>query len=416
VNDTAVAAQRSRGMRDLLPEEMARVRAVEDAFVQTCRAWGYSEIRTPAIEPLHLFTAAGTLSPQTLDRVYSFLDWDGWTGERVVLRPDSTIPAARLYAEHMDGQRDGGRIAKMFYAQNVFRFTDDGADREEAQCGVELIGAAGPQCDVELTQLALSVLDSIGLKGELHLSHTGIARAVMAAAGLSPEEQSVAYDRLLDGDFAVIDEVEARLPALNAPLRMLFEVSGHSAAFVTNLRETVGAAIPGLAAPLEELRVIVDAVQQLGHEPRIDALLARNFEYYTGVVFKIFVEGERVITGGRYDGLLELVSGRATPASGFGLYVRNAATLLTSKAQGAAPIVIVSTSDTAGRALADAYSLADELRKSGWRVATIDDEQLTATARVIVSASAPAYAVTIDGATTTHEDTAAVLRAVGAPR
>ena len=55
----------------------------------------------PLIEPLHLFTSAGTLSPQTLDRVYSFLDWDGWSGERVVLRPDSTIPAARLYAEHL---------------------------------------------------------------------------------------------------------------------------------------------------------------------------------------------------------------------------------------------------------------------------------------------------------------------------
>jgi histidyl-tRNA synthetase len=182
------------------------------------------------------------------------------------------------------------------------------------------------------------------------------------------------------------------------------------------LRETVGAAIPGLAAPLEELRVIVDAVQQLGHEPRIDALLARNFEYYTGVVFKIFVEGERIITGGRYDGLLELVSGRATPASGFGLYVRNAATLLTSKAQGAVPLVVVSAGDTAGRALADAYSLADELRKSGWRVATIDDEQLTATARVVVSASAPTYTVTIDGTANAHEDAGAVVRAIGAPR
>ena len=123
------ATQRSRGMRDLLPDEMDRLRAVEDAFASACRAWGYREIRTPVIEPLHLFTSAGTLSPRTLDRVYSFLDWDGWSGERVVLRPDSTIPAARLYAERLDG----GRVAKLFYSQNVFRFTDDGSSREEWQ-------------------------------------------------------------------------------------------------------------------------------------------------------------------------------------------------------------------------------------------------------------------------------------------
>ena len=139
---------------------MERLRAVEDAFRATCRAWGYREIRTPVIEPLHLFTSAGTLSPQTLDRVYSFLDWDGWSGERVVLRPDSTIPAARLYAEHLRG--DG--IAKLCYSQDVFRFTDDGSSREEWQCGVELIGDTGVRGDVELVLLALEVLKPLGLR------------------------------------------------------------------------------------------------------------------------------------------------------------------------------------------------------------------------------------------------------------
>ena len=131
--------ERVRGMRDLLPPDMDRVRFVEATFAAACRAWGYREIRTPVIEPLYLFTAAGTLSPKTLDNVYSFLDWDGWSGERVVLRPDSTIPAARLYAEHLAGSD----VAKLFYRQNIFHFTDDGSSREEWQCGVELIGAAG---------------------------------------------------------------------------------------------------------------------------------------------------------------------------------------------------------------------------------------------------------------------------------
>src|SRR4029079_2232923 len=125
----------------------------------------------------------------------------------------STIPAARLYAERMDG----GRIAKLFYSQNVFRFTDDGSSREEWQCGVELIGDTGAHGDVELVLLALETLRPLGLPDvKIRMSHAGIVRAVLAAAGLTPEEQSAAYDRLLDGDARVVDEVEARLPQINA--------------------------------------------------------------------------------------------------------------------------------------------------------------------------------------------------------
>ena len=86
---------RSSGMRDLGPQEMQRFRRVERAFLDVCARHEYREIRTPALEPLHLYTATGALSPQLLDGVYSFLDWDGWSGERVVLRPDSTVPAAQ---------------------------------------------------------------------------------------------------------------------------------------------------------------------------------------------------------------------------------------------------------------------------------------------------------------------------------
>src|SRR5205814_3207686 len=126
---------RCRGMRDLLPADMLRFRYIERAFREEMLAWGYDEIRTPTIERLHLFTSAGTLSPQLLDRVYSFLDWDGWSGERVVLRPDATIPVARLYRESLE--RD---TAKLAYVTNIFRFSQDDEPREVWQCGAELIG------------------------------------------------------------------------------------------------------------------------------------------------------------------------------------------------------------------------------------------------------------------------------------
>jgi len=94
---------RCKGMRDLLPDDMAKFRQIEEVFRHCSTKWGYEEVRTPMLEYLHLFTATGTLTAGMLGRVYSFLDWDGWSGERVVLRPEGTIPAARLYLEDFAG-------------------------------------------------------------------------------------------------------------------------------------------------------------------------------------------------------------------------------------------------------------------------------------------------------------------------
>lgn len=312
----ALETMRARGMRDLAPDEMDRVRRVEDTFGENCQLWGYREIRTPVIEPLHLFTAAGTLSPKMLDTVYSFLDWDGWSGERVVLRPDSTIPAARLYAERY---RD---VAKLFYRQNIFRFTDDGSSREEWQCGVELIGDTGAAGDIELVLLAMETLAPLGLpRLTVRVSHAGIARAVLAATGLPADDQSRAYDRLLDGDLSVVDEIEARLPQLNAPLRLLFEVEGAGSAYIANVRSAIAPTLPELTTVFDELGVVVGELEACGVAPIVQAVLARSFEYYSGVVFKIYTDGARVCSGGRYDHLVGLIGGRPAQASGFAHYV-----------------------------------------------------------------------------------------------
>lgn len=362
-----VETQRARGMRDLLPDDMQRVRAVEDAFGATCRAWGYREIRTPVVEPLHLFTAAGTLSPQTLDRVYSFLDWDGWSGERVVLRPDSTIPAARLYAE---GLRGG--LAKLFYRQSVFRFTDDGSSREEPQCGVELIGETGMNGDVELVLLALGALEAMQLTQPptVRLSHAGIVRAVLRAAGLSAEEQSEAYDRLLDGDMSVVDEVEARLPQLDAALRLLFNVEGTGRGYVTNLRRSFADALPQLLAPLDELAFVVRVLDALGVTPRIEAVLARSFEYYSGIVTRYDINGRRIGGGGRYDDLLREMGGANVRASGFALDV-DALGVHVHNAEPSADRVLVETDGETPDLVAARYEAARRLRAAGVLTDTI---------------------------------------------
>lgn len=405
------SSMRSRGMRDVLPAEMDRVRSVEDAFASTCQAWGYREIRTPVIEPLHLFTSAGTLSPKMLDTVYSFLDWDGWSGERVVLRPDSTIPAARLYAERLGG----GRVAKLFYNQDIFRFTDDGASREEWQCGVELIGDTGVAGDVELVLLAIETLAPLGLPPlTVRLSHAGLVRAVLAAAGMAADEQSAAYDRLLDGDLSVVDEVESRLPQLNAPLRLLFEVEGAGSGYIANLRGALASAVPALVPALDNLAFIVAALEARGVAPVIQSVLARSFEYYSGLVFKIYAGGERICSGGRYDELVALVGDAGVPASGFAHYVSPLVAQLPqiTEKRGIAEIV-VQASEATPESIAQAYAVAAELREADFHTETTVGMDSTPTHHLICGAGMRDFTLVSPGSERTFDTLDAVIEALG---
>ena len=365
---------RCRGMRDLLPEAMARFRQVEAEFRQVCQGWGYQEVRTPTIEHLWLFTAAGTLSPHMLGRVYSFLDWDGWSGERVVLRPDATIPTVRLYVEHLRHRR----LAKLYYVQNVFRFAEGEESREDWQCGVELIGDSQPQGDIELALVGLEVLNRLGLgPAELRLSHPGIVRAVLAKAGLEAGQQLTLYDRILDGDLSAFQEVQERLPQVGTSLQLLLGDEGEGTAYLVNIRSAFAKAIPELAQPIDELAAVAGALEELGCRCRIATALVRNFEYYTGPVFHFLVGGEKVGGGGRYDSLIGLVGGQEVPASGFALDASKLASLLAGgeKAEARA-VVSVRPARPEAKVLAAAFRAAAALRQRGWvaQVATHSQE------------------------------------------
>ncbi len=318
---------RSNGMRDLGPGDMARFRRIEARFLEAAAAAGYREIRTPTIEPLHLFTAAGTLSPQALDRVYSFLDWDGWSGERVVLRPDATVAVARWYAEQ--GRAAGGTAEqRVSYVQPVYRFAADG-DREVWQCGVELFGAGGATADAELLLLARDTLGALGIDAvSCDLAHAGLVRLAFAAAGLSVTEQIEAYDRVLEGDPGVTADLVASHPQGAAALRLLSEVDGISVGYVANLRAAVLPVIPAAAAALEELEAAARALEAAGVPFRVRAGTARSFEYYSGITFRFTAAGRDCISGGRYDGLAETIGGVAAPGCGWGADLLGLADLL----------------------------------------------------------------------------------------
>jgi len=305
-------------MRDLSPAEMGVFRLIEGVFRQACLNWGYREVRTPTLEYLHLFTSVGTLTPGMLGRVYSFLDWDGWSGERVVLRPDGTIPVARLYIDSMETEK----LAKLFYVANTFIFEATGRkNRERWQCGAELIGVSSPLADVELALLVLEVLKNLKIDGvKLKLSHAGLIRALLVRLGLSSEEQVRVFDRILDGDGKALAELglgPAELETLSALLGLRVASSG----FVKRLESLLGPDLSGLKPGIDDLISIAELLEALGADYQIELASGRGFEYYTGVIFQIFKGRDKIGGGGRYDALIPLMGARDIPASGIALYL-----------------------------------------------------------------------------------------------
>jgi len=355
--------QRCKGTRDLSPEEMTRFRLIEGAFRDCCLKWGYEEVKTPTLEYLHLFTSTGTLTPSMLGKVYSFLDWDGWSGERVVLRPDGTIPVARLY---IDSMQDKG-LAKLFYVTNIFRFEETGKEaRDRWQGGAELIGVSSPLADIELIMLALEILSKVGIKDiELRLSHAGLVRALLARLELSPGEQTKIFDQILDGDIEALARIKPEKPELGRALSSLLDLKGKSSGFLKNLKSLFTQDLPELEPPLNDFVNIVDLLEAMGYRYQIDITSVRGFEYYTGVIFQLFIGEDKVGGGGRYDALIPLMGGGDIPASGFGLYFDHLMNLIepATLAKPLAQRVLVKAEP---EVLKRGFALANYLREAGY--------------------------------------------------
>ena len=356
-------SQKCKGARDLLPDDMERFRQVEDAFRASCLNWGYREIRTPTLEYIHLFTAAGTLTPAMLGRVYSFLDWDGWGGERVVLRPDGTIPAARLYSENLAGQK----IARLYYITNVFAFEETGAEnREKWQCGVELLGDCDRISDSEVITLALEIARSMGLaQPELKLSHAGILKALIGELKLDADARAALLDEILEGNWQAFGGVKSKNQAVLDAISTLMKLKGKSSGFLANLKAmpSVSKAVKKEIDGFAEVTALLDT---MGVSYSIDFTSIRGFEYYTGLCFKITSGGARICSGGRYDNLIGLVGGNDIPACGFAFYLDPITAMVKPLSlQKAEKTVSVKASQRSLSTIKTAFELAAALRTAG---------------------------------------------------
>ncbi len=365
----------ARGMRDLLPDEMRAFRRVEDAFRAATQRWGYQEIRTPTVESYSLFSAAGALPPQMLSRVYSFLDWDGWSGERIVLRPDSTIPVARAAAN-----AGLSLPARLFYVQSVMRFSSEEREGEDWQYGVEYLDAPAAIGDLEVVAVACETLDALGIEPEVRLAHVGLSRAVVDALGpLGESESRHLLENVTAEGLNALRSAAAGHPAASAFLAAALGPSG-SITLLDNLTALTRTGLPGAQQPLAELRDVATALQNAGRGVHIDLGMARDFEYYTGVVFDVVSGDDGWGSGGRYS---PNVPGAATSACGLGLEATKLIDHVTGSTRKRTVVSVVPASEAL---LSEAMKVARALHKNGIS-ASLATSESEYTIAVVVSES-----------------------------
>ena len=356
------------GMRYYIGGEARLRRAVEDTTMSVFDGWAYEEVVTPSVDYYSLFEQG--MGHAEAHRAFRFTDTDG---HLLALRPDVTSSVARAAATLL---ADRPRPLRLCYAAPVFRQQQQSHAewrRESTQLGCELIGAGGPAADLEGLAMAAEILSRLGLreKYRITINSVEIFNGIAERLGLNDDSREQMR--------ALIDTREARelqrflhSHATSEEERTVFarltqltgkgDILAQARQVITNERSV---------AALDALETIWQVIDALGLSDSFDIDLGdvSQLDYYTGLIFKIFIygAGARVGRGGRYDRLIGNFGG-GEPAIGFILDL-DALTDVLARSEGPSMTtsneepVTIAESDLRARFLA-----AQKLRAKGRRV------------------------------------------------
>ena len=314
------------GTRDRLFSECLERRQVQSALVELFRRRGCTEVITPEVEYYDLFVRSGNPIPQ--EAMLKIIDR---SGRIMVMRPDCTAPIARVAATKL---KHLPLPQRLYYQQTVFRdhLAHGGGSREIAQCGVEMIGAVGEKADLEMVAMAVDALRCCGLEQfHIELGHAGFYRTLAGRMHMGPEELERLRAAIEGKNFALLNDLlePYRGEAAYAALRRLPYLFGG----VEVLDEAQ--ALAGRCGSLDHLRRLYTELWAAGYGDcvRFDLGLVHQLDYYTGLVFRGYAAGAGapVLSGGRYDGLMEQF-GRKAEAIGFAVDVDAVGACLTVEA------------------------------------------------------------------------------------
>ena len=345
-----------RGTQDLLPEAARRHRRVGETARVFAELYGFLEIATPIFEFKDVFARPiGEHTDIVAKEMYTFTDRGG---EEVTLRPENTAGVVRAVLSNGLVQ---SLPLKFFYEGPMFRYErpQKGRFRQFHQIGIELIGVAQPQADIEVLALGRRILDALGM-GE---------RTVLELNTLGDAESRAAYRQALVSYLSVrtseLSEDSRRRLKRN-PLRVLDSKEEPDQHVIRDAPVFADYQNAESRRFFDQVRTGLD---RLGIAYRLNPRLVRGLDYYTHTAFE-FVTTDlgtqgTVMGGGRYDGLIEMMGGPAVPGVGWAAGVERLAMLMPEPLPLRSPVAMVPIGE-AGEMVAS--KLAEELRDHGLAV------------------------------------------------
>jgi len=305
--------QTVRGMRDLLPEDAETLNFVMGEARETAKLYGYREVITPVIEPYELLSAKS--GEEIRSRMFTFKDLGNRT---VALRPEFTSSIARLVTTELKNEPKPLRTLSV---GSVYRYDEPqrGRYREFYQSDFELIGTSNPEADAEIILLTDRLMRAAGLRNyAFKLGHVGVIRGILSQENVDEKTQNAILQRMdkkeFDEAFKLVESEECL-----STLRGSLELKSDD---VFKTVERIKSHVEGYckaAESAEDLKSILKLVTEGGCPVQtVDPAFARGLEYYTGMIFEVYIPELDIALGGggRYDKLIELFGGEPTPATG----------------------------------------------------------------------------------------------------
>jgi histidyl-tRNA synthetase len=307
-----------RGMRDFLPEQAEMLRNIEGKARRVAKLYGYKEIVTPVVESYDLLTAKA--GEEVKSRMFLFKDLGG---RAVALRPEFTASVARLVASTL---RNEPKPLRLFCIGSIYRYDEPqrGRYREFWQSNYELMGSNRPEADAEILILTDALMRQAGLKKYVFkVGHIGVLRGILTQEKVDEKTQNAVLQLM---DKKQYDDALALLANSGTPqectsiIRKLVGLKGSNILEVVERTKTLVNDYAQSVDAMENLKEVLELVSGSGCkiDVNIEAGFARGLEYYTGMIFEIYVPDLDIALGGggRYNRLIELFGGEPTPAVG----------------------------------------------------------------------------------------------------
>lgn len=352
------------GTKDLLFDECIIRQSVEDRVHSIFKSRGYSELITPSIEFYDVFNHNSGYFPQ--ERLFKLTDCKG---RLLVLRPDNTVPIARIVATRL---KDTVLPMRLYYNQCVFTMEPSlkGRSAQTVQTGIELIGSSSKMADLEVISTAIEVLSSCS-DGEFSLEIGDIRffRELVDKLDATAEQKETIRDYIEAKNYPALNDMLDSIGKneITHALKRLPRLFGGEEVFEKASKLFSDEKIDAVLESLKDLYNKVSAIIGSGRLT-VDLGMVNRTDYYTGVIIKGYLEGygEEVLSGGRYDKLIADF-GYDVPATGFAVNVDAVTQVeLKHKPVKAAPVEVIVFAEKGFEM--EALAKADELRKDGKKV------------------------------------------------